>query len=447
MKTQIASLFLISILSVTAQTKKPCQEQFKSFETFYNESFNEKSFLTQEGRIQTLNVINDILDNCPSYSANIYVYGQEMLQKIIQPLNIGEEKTNWTNHLIALYDKQNQYFSNSKSKNEVKKILLTYQNQMIGKHEALKAFNAVYTPNNKAFTPEALNLYTNLLLTDLSQNNQTPQHLKRADELNRSILTKRASLQKELSTAASNHKQQLNTTLNSLDVSSKNISASLKTLKVNCQDWNDIYQTDFEKNKNQSSWLANALMRLDQTNCNRNNPLFDQMTQEYYQLDKNSKSALYMADVALHRNDKQNAIKYFTESANLESNTTEKARLYYRVADLYQQTDKAQAKDFASKSITANPNSIEAYILLAQLYANAETECFSNEVQEKTKYILAAQTIEQVIKANPKHEKSAKRISNDFMKNAPTAEEIKQAKIKGKTIHLGCWINQSVVVR
>lgn len=447
MKTQIASLFLISILSVTAQTKKPCQEQFKSFETFYNESFNEKSFLTQEGRIQTLNVINDILDNCPSYSANIYVYGQEMLQKIIQPLNIGEEKTNWTNHLIALYDKQNQYFSNSKSKNEVKKILLTYQNQMIGKHEALKAFNAVYTPNNKAFTPEALNLYTNLLLTDLSQNNQTPQHLKRADELNRSILTKRASLQKELSTAASNHKQQLNTTLNSLDVSSKNISASLKTLKVNCQDWNDIYQTDFEKNKNQSSWLANALMRLDQTNCNRNNPLFDQMAQEYYQLDKNSKSALYMADVALHRNDKQNAIKYFTESANLESNTTEKARLYYRVADLYQQTDKAQAKDFANKSITANPSSIEAYILLAQLYANAETECFSNEVQEKTKYILAAQTIEQVIKANPKHEKSAKRISNDFMKNAPTAEEIKQAKIKGKTIHLGCWINQSVVVR
>ncbi len=448
MKTPLASLLLLSVLSVTAQSTTPCEEQFKNFENHYTEVFNEKSFLTEQGRKQTLNAINDVVENCPSYSANIYVYGQEMLKKIIRPLNIGEEKTIWTNHLIALYDTQSQYFSQTKKENEIKKTLVAYDNKVINNQEALSAFDAAYKNGKEAFTPEALNLYTNLLLTDIHQNkNAAADPIKKADALNSSILAKINILKEELATANPNMVQQINNELNALQISSQNISTSLKSSKLDCQDWTSFYQADFEKNKTQTAWLANALMRLDQTNCLRDNEISNKMAKQYYELDKNSKSAFYLAHVALHNGQREAAITYFTESANLESNPTEKAKLYYRIADLHKRSDKALTQEFANQAIAINPEMFEAYIMLAQLYADADTSCFTNEFEEKAKYLLAAQTIEEIIKVNPKYEKSAKKISDGFMEKAPTKSEIRTAKMQGKTLRFGCWINQSLVVR
>ena len=61
-------------------------------------------------------------------------------------------------------------------------------------------------------------------------------------------------------------------------------------------------------------------------------------------------------------------------------------------------------------------------------------------------YFLATQNIEKITKVNPKYEATAKRLSQDYLKKAPTAQEIKKAKMGGKSIDFGCWIGQSIVI-
>lgn len=449
MKTQLIliSLLLLGVVSVVAQSKTPCEDYFISFETFYKEEFNEKSFLTTEGRNKTLDVINSIVENCPSYSKNIYVYGEEMLKKIIHPLNIGEEKITWTNHLTGLYDKQSLYFAETKKENEVKKVVFAYNNKAITDQQALNALETAYKTGKNEFTTEALNLYANLVVTEFFlDKSPSAGNIKKADILNSGILSKINRLETALTVADPKDTKRINSEITSLGLSAKNISTSLKTAKLDCQGWSDLYKDDFEKNKTQAPWLENALLRLKDANCDRNNELFSKMAEQYYELEKTSKSAFYLANIALYSGDTQTAAAYFKESADLEPNATEKARLYYRIADLYKRTDKALVQEFTTKAIASNPGMIEPYIILSQLYADAEGDCFSNEFEEKAKYLLAAQTIEKIIKINPDYEKTAKKISADFMEKAPTKNEIRKAKMRGKTIQFGCWINQSIVV-
>src|SRR5690606_7066427 len=146
----------------------------------YKDEFNEKSFLTAEGRNKTLGIINSIVENCPSYSKNIYVYGEKMLKKIIHPLNIGEEKTAWTNHLMDLYDKQSLHFAETKKEDEVKKVVFAYNNKVITDQQALSALEAAYRTGKNEFTTEALNLYANLAVTELfSDKNPSTGNIKK----------------------------------------------------------------------------------------------------------------------------------------------------------------------------------------------------------------------------------------------------------------------------
>ncbi|MFA7446147.1 MAG: hypothetical protein WCY89_09385, partial [Flavobacteriaceae bacterium] len=139
------------------------------------------------------------------------------------------------------------------------------------------------------------------------------------------------------------------------------------------------------------------------------------------------------------------AISYFSEAADLETDASAKAKLYYQVAVMYQASNKAQAGIFAKKAMESDPQYINSYFLLSQLYASSK-DCASTEFEQKALYFLAAQTAKKVADVNPKYQSAAERASNDFMKNAPTKDEIKKEKMSGKTIDFGCWINQSVIV-
>src|SRR5690606_41056330 len=54
----------------------------------------------------------------------LYDQGEAMLQKIIQPLSIGEQRNVWVERLSSLYDSHSKHFPTHKNKNELKKVLL-----------------------------------------------------------------------------------------------------------------------------------------------------------------------------------------------------------------------------------------------------------------------------------------------------------------------------------
>lgn len=453
MKTALTTLLLIGVFLGFAQSKTPCEEHFTAFEKHYNTGFNEKSVLTPVGRQETLNLIDSIIEKCPSYSNLIYVYGEDMLKRIIQPINIGAEKTEWTNHLVRLYDNQSTNFPETRKENELKKVIFSYNNKAISQDQALATLEKIYKTNRNIFTAEALNIYADLLIKEASSGKKSPvETIRRIDAINAGVQAKINELEGEklkIEQGQSKSREsagKIGQDISSLKITSRNISANLKRAKLDCGAWNNLYKEEFDKHRADIFWLENTLERLKNQNCNRNNEFFERVAQHYYEFRKTSKSAFYMGEIAQSKREIEKAATYFNESARLETNSSEKANLYYRIATFFKNTDKAQTKEFALKAIEQNPEMIEAYIMLSKLYAEAEDECFANEFEKKAKYLLASQTIEKIIAINPKYEKTAKKLSDSFMEKAPTKTEIKKAKKRGKTLNFGCWINQSIVV-
>ncbi len=450
MKTKLTILSIFIFLTAYTQKKSNCQEVFSDFKLYYKVDFTEKAFLTPEGRAKTLEVISATIKECPSYDNQVYVLSEEMLKRIVQPMNLGQEKKEWTKHIIDLYDKQSQYFPEHKDENNLKSIFLSYNNGLFDSKQTVKAIDKVFEANKDALSADVLNLYTSLVISDHMQAKEdfTKAYIKKLDDINGGILRKislleqeKLSLEQETPAFRKNKNQ-----LDLLNISSKNIFAELRNSKMDCKMWSELYKEDYEANKSDEYWLENALNRLDTYKCAFNNSFFDTMAKQYYSLNKTSKSAYYMGETAFRMKDNQKAITYFTESATLEPKPVNKAKTYYKLADLNKQSNKAQAKVFAQQAIENNPEMIESYILLSQLYVGAENSCFKNEFEAKAIYFLAAQNINRIVQINPKYAATAKRLSEDYLKKAPTAQEIKKAKMNGKTIDFGCWINQTLLI-
>src|SRR5690554_2025692 len=98
MKTKLIILSLFVFLTAYTQKKPNCQEVFSEFKLYYKVDFTEKAFLTPEGKAKTLEVITTTLKDCPSVDNEVYVLSEEMLTRIVEPMNVGEDKKSWTKH-------------------------------------------------------------------------------------------------------------------------------------------------------------------------------------------------------------------------------------------------------------------------------------------------------------------------------------------------------------
>jgi len=443
--------FIILLSSIAlgsfAQSKPDCESLLNDLENYYREGFNEKAILTEEGREKTLNLIQKTAKECPLQSKNTYVFGEEMLLQIIKPMNIGETKQKWTHYLTDLYDQYGQHFPSTKKENDLKKTIALYNNKVYSSEQAFKSLDKLYATDKQTFTTEALLIYADMVASQgHKQQNLSSDFIKKTDDLSTSITAKISELEKKKADVTQKETREIETDLASLKIASRNISGGLKVADINCDAWNNLYKEDFEKNKSNVYWLENALSRLTTYKCSANNELFNTLAQTYYNLEKNSISAYYLGNIAQQQKDYKKAHTFFNESAALETDKAEKAKIYYRISDFYRGNDKAQAKLYLEKSIENDPEMIQSYIMLSQLYAAAERNCFNDDFEYKTRYFLASQTLDRIAKINPRYKTATQKLSDSYLEKAPSKEEVRKSKMKGQTLTLGCWINQQVLV-
>ena len=90
-------------------------------------------------------------------------------------------------------------------------------------------------------------------------------------------------------------------------------------------------------------------------------------------------------------------------------------------------------------AIENNPSNGKYYIFLANLYANSISECATNETEKKAIYKLASDTALKAITIEPRYKTTAENMSKEYLKNVTF-----DSKNKLKSVHLGCWIDQTV---
>ncbi|MBW8048861.1 MAG: tetratricopeptide repeat protein [Cytophagales bacterium] len=136
------------------------------------------------------------------------------------------------------------------------------------------------------------------------------------------------------------------------------------------------------------------------------------------------------------------ALKHCNTALPLADNAYKKGTCYYEIADLYSRKgQKAQARSYARKALSADPGKKEAYILIGNLYYNSAADCKveKNEVISRACYFAA---YDQYEKAGAKNKMEMAKAQ------FPTMQQIFGLTMdKGQVINTGCWINENVKIR
>lgn len=222
------------------------------------------------------------------------------------------------------------------------------------------------------------------------------------------------------------------TRINNLSSISENIDAKLGQL-ADCDNLIPLYEKTFDANKDNAVWLRRAAGKMSDKNCT-SNPMFVKLVESLHKLEPSSSSAYYLGVLNEGQKKTQEALKYFNQAVDLETDNLKKSNFLIKIA---QKFTGSKAVSYAKVALTYNPSNSNAYQIIAYTYANAADECGSTPFEKRAIYWLAAEVARKGGLEN---------LASRYEKLAPTKADIFSSGMAGKTITFKCWVGQSVKV-
>ena len=373
-----------------------------------------------------------VKNKCPKQSESIYTDGVKIIQYKIENAKNEEEKETLVRQLMKLYDQYYKHFPKSIEDYNIYKAMALIDNAIAANEEIYQLLDNGFTTSlDKVTSGNAIYNYFKLL-TEKNQNG------------NKSVSNEKVV---ETYTLLSNHIATLfekNPSEKESYIAAKRAINALADKFLNCDVLTKYYESKLSQNQENLTWLQASLQVMAEK-CSVT-PVFLSIAEKNYALKVSSQSADYLATASLKNRKFDEAKKLFLESAELEKNPIEKANKYYNLATGLYSSDKPKAKELLLKSLEFNPKLGTAYLFLAQLYANSASECGKTEFEKKAVYNLAIETIKKAALADEMLKANVTMFVNDFSKEALSASDISKAKMNGKTITIGCWINEKITL-
>lgn len=216
--------------------------------------------------------------------------------------------------------------------------------------------------------------------------------------------------------------------------------------RADCDNLIPLYQKDFENKKGDIEWLKNAAARLYGKECT-DSQLFIKLVEAQHNLEPSAKSALYLGKLAEERGDSNKALQYYNQSAELETNPSDKARVYYVLGNSYKNKGQySTARSFYRKALNNKASMGAAYLQIAAMYAASANDCGNDSFEKRAVYWLAADYAERAGSVNASLKKDAQNAAASYRARAPQRQDIFTSGRGGETISFSCWIGESVRV-
>ncbi len=453
MKTALRIVFVLlislSALPAAAQATSKCEAALKPFEDAVGAlNYNDAATLMPELR-----------KKCPDYSDKLYIYGQKTLQYKIETAATPAEKQAYVDGLAALYTEYARYFP--KGDGVVKKALLQKEYKLATDDEVYKLLDVALAANKDAFTDyNALEAYYGLLLKNYEEGKKgitQDQFIEKYGAIaaqiayakskiasDREKLLKKQETEK-LTAAELQLIADAANAADALDAVGENMALQ-SSRHFTCDKLEAYYSKNYEAHKTDLPWLQGLATGMYSNKC-YNSGVLHNAALAVHNAGPTAQTAYMLGNIELRRRNQKQAIAYFEQSAALEQSVIKKADLYYEIASIFRNSDKAKAKEFALKAINTNAKFGKPHILLAEMYTSAGKECGLSEFDRKALTWLAVETLKKAEVAEPRYKTTVASLIKNFEKNKPTKDEAKAAKRKkGDTITYGCWINETITV-
>jgi tetratricopeptide (TPR) repeat protein len=452
MKTKLTLVLLIAFSFLTnAQSGDKCPEYLQYLVQFtkskeYNDAYT---------------YLQNMRKECPTHHKAIYIYGEFILKDKIDNAQTPEEKEALVKDLVALYGEHDKYFPGNGAGNTVKKAMLLLDNNIGTKQEAYGYLDTAFKTEPENFTSaKALYTYFELFVDDYEAGNkgiELQQVFDKYDEITEKLELEEKGLSDELdillnkietgealTDKETRLKERNEYNLEQFSTVKGSMDAKIVLLST-CDKLIPFYQKSFEEKKTDVLWLKRAAERLEAKDCD-SDPLFTKISEQLHKLNPTAESAYLLGVAAQRAKNTTKALEYFNQAAQLFTDATKKAKVYYKIATMYGTGNKTQARTYAKKALAAKPSFGQAYMLMAQLYASSANDCGKTPFEKRAVYWLSAQYASKAASVDPALKATANRQAASYNASAPSKTDIFNEGMAGKTISFNCWIGESVKV-
>lgn len=397
-----------------------------------------------------------VIKECPTYSLATYQYGERMFEYFIEK----GDKTKMDAYIKNFEMRLKNYPTKTKEGEVMSKIAqLKFDNNMGTKAQQFADFDKAFKTDRENFTsPKGIYTYFSLAVDLYESNEMDIQDVfDLYDEVNEKIEVEEIQLAKRLTQLI--EKQESGDQLSkkeekAMNASEKNLAA-YGTVKgsvngklgilADCPNLIPLYQKDFEAKKDDVNWLRRAAGRLNSKDCDT--PLFFQLVQQLHTLEPSAKSAFYLGRLADRNGDGSAALGYYNQAAELETNPSAKADIYYRIAENAKKKGSlSQARSYYLKAVEQKPSYGRAYLKIANMYASSANNCGSSPFEKRAMYWKAAEMADKAARVDASIAGNARATASAYRERTPTKSEIFNAEMGGKTITFNCWVGGSVRV-
>lgn len=397
-----------------------------------------------------------VIQECPKFSLATYQYAERMFKHFID-----EGDKDKIDDLIRSYELRLLNFPAKTKEGDILSDIaqVKYDNGIGTKMEQFKAFDRAYQKDAKNFTsPKSLYTYFSLA-KDLYESGE--KDLQDVFDLYDAVYAKIEVEESNLASKLTDliDKQESGVVLSQkqekrLKAFGKNLEAYGKVKGsvdgklghiADCPNLIPLYNKDFEVKKSDITWVRRAAGRLSAKDCD--DPLFFKLVQELHRLDPSAKSAYYLGKLAEKEGKSSQALDYYNQSAELETNASDKAKVYYSIAENFRKKgSNGQARKYYMKMVEVKPSAGIAYLKIANMYAASANNCGSSTFEKRSIYWKAAEMAEKAARVDASIAGNARATANSYRERAPQKTDIFNEDMAGKTITFNCWVGGSVRV-
>ncbi|MGL2965054.1 tetratricopeptide repeat protein [Flavobacterium sp. XGLA_31] len=420
MKTIFSIVGVLFFMNINAQ-KFDCSSKIKEY----------KDFFQAKKMDQAYDSWNEVRLNCPKEDEKIYPDGIAILEYKTDNATDTIAKEKLVRETMRIYDQYNKNFPLAIPDFEVQKAMLLQKRRIKAPAEIYALLESGFAKASASVT-DATAIYT---YYSLCYDKYKADNTKFPVEV---LLDKYLQLNSQL--------DKLSSTKPEKSVEYKTAQRGMRALTKDlstCETLSKYYELRFETNKDNAEWLNAALSNFT-LKCG-GMPIYNLLAETNYKLKATSKSAYYLANACLKQRKFPEAIQYFTEAEALETNPAEKALLDYSLATGLLSNDKPKSKALLLKAISLDPKLGRAYLFLGEMYGNAAEECGTTDIQKKTVYYLAMETLKKAITAEPRLKPTVDKMNSEYESKSWSAADISKAKLNGKSVKIDCWINETVM--
>lgn len=397
-----------------------------------------------------------VVQECPQYSLAIYQYAVKMFEDFIEKGDKSKIK-----ELENAYNLRLKYYP---SKSKVGEILsdvaqIKYDNGIGTKMEQFKAFDNAYQKDEENFkSPKRIYTYFSLAMDLFNAGEKDIQEvfdlydvitekIEKEEGYYAALLTQ--LLEKQENGAELTKKEQ-----DKLEGYEKNVGyygqikgsvdAKLGSI-ADCANLIPLFEKNFDSRKDDIAWLKSAAGRLNAKDCDT--PLFYQMVQQLHTLQPSAASAFYLGRLADRENKSSDAIAYYNQAVDLETNISKKADYLYAIAENYRKKGSmSNARSYYMKVLEAKPSKGICYLRIAEMYSKSSNDCGSSVFEKRAINWKAAEMADKAARVDGSIAATAREAANSYRQRAPSKSDIFSEGMAGKTITFSCWVGGSVKV-